>query len=103
MRISLCNEVIAGFDFARQCEFARAVGYDGLEIAPFTLDTLDEEPHRLSPARRAEIRRIARRDYRLALFHGCAAGPFDHCGASTATLVSSRWLDFRRSHPKRGS
>lgn len=94
MRISLCNEVIAGFDFARQCEFARAVGYDGLEIAPFTLD---EELHRLSPARRAEIRWIARRDYRLALFHGCAAGPFDHCGASTETLVSSRWL--RRSHP----
>ena len=57
MRISLCNEVIAGIDFARQCEFVRAVGYDGIEIAPFTLG---EEPHQLSPARRAEVRRVAR-------------------------------------------
>jgi D-psicose/D-tagatose/L-ribulose 3-epimerase len=57
MRVSLCNEVIAGLDFARQCEFARAVGYDGIEIAPFTLD---EEPQRLSSARRAEVGRIAR-------------------------------------------
>jgi D-psicose/D-tagatose/L-ribulose 3-epimerase len=56
MRISLCNEVIAGLDFARQCEFVRAVGYDGIEIAPFTLG---DEPHRLAPARRAEIRKIA--------------------------------------------
>jgi sugar phosphate isomerase/epimerase len=56
MRISLCNEVIAGFDFAHQCAFARAVGYDGIEIAPFTLS---EEPHRLPAARRSEIRRIA--------------------------------------------
>lgn len=57
MRISLCNEVIAGIDFARQCEFVRAVGYDGIEIAPFTLG---EEPRQLSPARRTEVRRIAR-------------------------------------------
>jgi sugar phosphate isomerase/epimerase len=56
MRVSLCNEVVAGLDFVRQCDFARAVGYDGIEIAPFTLG---EEPHRLTPARRAEVRRIA--------------------------------------------
>jgi D-psicose/D-tagatose/L-ribulose 3-epimerase len=37
MRISLCNEVIAEFPFERQCEFAQKLGYDGLEIAPFTL------------------------------------------------------------------
>jgi D-psicose/D-tagatose/L-ribulose 3-epimerase len=56
MRISLCNEVIAGLDFARQCDFVRAVGYDGIEIVPFTLG---DEPHRLPAARRAEIGRIA--------------------------------------------
>lgn len=56
MRISLCNEVIRELPLERQCEFARKVGYDGLEIAPFTLG---EEPHLLSPARRAEIRSIA--------------------------------------------
>src|SRR4051794_28276552 len=56
MRISLCNEVLAPLDFARQCELAAILGYDGLEIAPFTLA---EDPTRLSAARRAELRRCA--------------------------------------------
>lgn len=54
MRIALCNEVIAGMEFSEQCAFAAALGYDGLEIAPFTLG---EEPHRLSASRIAEVRR----------------------------------------------
>lgn len=37
MRIALCNEVLAPMPFARQCEVAAALGYDGLEVAPFTL------------------------------------------------------------------
>ncbi len=56
MRISLCNEVLAEFDFARQCDIASKLGYDGLEVAPFTLS---EDPHLLPPARRREVRRIA--------------------------------------------
>lgn len=56
MLISLCNEVIRELNFARQCAFARQAGYDGLEVAPFTLS---QEPHRLSAARRAEVRRAA--------------------------------------------
>ena len=56
MRIALCNEVVRELPFERQCAFARAVGYDGLEIAPFTLG---EEPHRLAPSRRSAIRAAA--------------------------------------------
>ena len=56
MQISLCNEVIATLDFAQQCDFARAVGYDGLEIAPMTLAP---EPHLLGAAQRAALRRAA--------------------------------------------
>jgi len=56
LRVALCNEVVRGLGFAEQCAFARGVGYDGLEIAPFTLAA---EPHRLSPERRREIRRTA--------------------------------------------
>jgi sugar phosphate isomerase/epimerase len=56
MKISLCNEVIAEYDFARQCELAKQMGYDGIEIAP---GTLSPEPHLLPAERRAEIRRIA--------------------------------------------
>jgi D-psicose/D-tagatose/L-ribulose 3-epimerase len=56
MRISLCNEVIGELPFERQCELMRKLGYDGVEIAPVTLS---EEPHRLSAARRREVRTIA--------------------------------------------
>ncbi len=37
MRIALCNEIVAALPFERQCEYAAALGYDGLELAPFTL------------------------------------------------------------------
>jgi sugar phosphate isomerase/epimerase len=56
MKIALCNEVLAPMPFARQCEFAATVGYDGLELAPFTLG---DEPHRLIAAERSAIRRAA--------------------------------------------
>ncbi len=56
MRMSLCNEVVRHLPFPQQCALARELGYDGLEIAPFTLG---DEPHRLSPARIADLRSIA--------------------------------------------
>jgi D-psicose/D-tagatose/L-ribulose 3-epimerase len=56
MKISLCNEVLADHDFPRQCELAKQMGYDGLEVAPLTLSP---EPHLLPAERRKEIRRIA--------------------------------------------
>ncbi|MCB2100262.1 MAG: sugar phosphate isomerase/epimerase [Rhodobacterales bacterium] len=56
MRLSLCNEVLRHMPFPAQCEMAAALGYDGLEIAPFTLDP---DPHLLTAMRRAEVRRAA--------------------------------------------
>ncbi len=56
MHISLCNEVIGELPFARQCELAAALGYDGLEVAPMTLT---DDPAKLTPARLAELRRAA--------------------------------------------
>jgi D-psicose/D-tagatose/L-ribulose 3-epimerase len=56
MRIALCNEVIAAMPFERQCAFARGVGYDAIEIAPFTLT---DDPTRLPPGRAAAWRRAA--------------------------------------------
>ncbi|WP_439597495.1 sugar phosphate isomerase/epimerase family protein [Falsiroseomonas sp.] len=60
MRISLCNEVVAGLPFHEQARLAAALGYDGLEVAPFTLDA--EAPHLLPAARRAELRRMAQEE-----------------------------------------
>lgn len=54
---TLCNEVIRDRDIAAQSALAAALGYGGLEIAPFTLDA--EAPHRLSAGRRAAVRRAA--------------------------------------------
>jgi D-psicose/D-tagatose/L-ribulose 3-epimerase len=57
MKLSLCNEVIAeDRDFAAQCRLAAGLGYQGLEVAPFTLD---EQPHKLSAQRIGEVRRAA--------------------------------------------
>jgi D-psicose/D-tagatose/L-ribulose 3-epimerase len=56
MKISLCNEVIREMDFASQCQYVAALGYDGLEVAPFTLG---ENPHRLPSSTRAELRGFA--------------------------------------------
>lgn len=56
MRIHLCNEVVRDLDFVGQCRFARAAGYDGLEIAPFTLSP---EPHLIGAATVRELRSIA--------------------------------------------
>ena len=56
MRVSLCNEVIGGLSFERQCETAAALGYDGLEIAPMTLA---DDPTTLGATRIAELRRAA--------------------------------------------
>lgn len=56
MRIALCNEVIRELTFAQQCELAAGLGYDGIELAPFTLG---ETPHLMPAAERAELKRIA--------------------------------------------
>jgi D-psicose/D-tagatose/L-ribulose 3-epimerase len=56
MKIALCNEVIAGKPFEQQCAFAASLGYDGLEVAPFTLG---DEPHLLGSEARRRVRQAA--------------------------------------------
>jgi sugar phosphate isomerase/epimerase len=56
MRFAICNELFEGWEFGRLCRFIKSVGYDGVEIAPFTLAPSIGE---LSPARRRELRQQA--------------------------------------------
>jgi D-psicose/D-tagatose/L-ribulose 3-epimerase len=56
LRIALCNEVVAPMPFPQQCEYAAKLGYDGLEIAPYTFS---DEPHRLGSAQLAAARAAA--------------------------------------------
>ena len=58
MKLSLCNEVLRHLAFEEQCRVAAALGYAGLELAPFTLaadpSTLDERHARHTAAVAAE-------------------------------------------------
>lgn len=56
MRIALCNEVLRDLAFPDQCALAASLGYDAMEIAPFTLS---ETPHELSAAERRDVRKTA--------------------------------------------
>jgi D-psicose/D-tagatose/L-ribulose 3-epimerase len=54
-RLAVCNELFEKLDFAASCRLARRLGWDGIELAPFTLA---EDATQLSPARRREFRDI---------------------------------------------
>ena len=56
MRFAICNELFEGWPWERVCDFARSLGYEGLEVAPFTLADSAEQ---VSPQRREELRRSA--------------------------------------------
>lgn len=56
MKFCLCNEVLRDLKFRDQCTLAADLGYQGIELAPFTLG---EEPHLMSASQRREIRTIA--------------------------------------------
>jgi sugar phosphate isomerase/epimerase len=55
-RYAICNETFQGWDQARVCRFVAALGYQGLELAPFTLAPRITD---VTPERRQELRRQA--------------------------------------------
>lgn len=56
IKLGICNELFETWDFARICRTVKEIGYDGLEIAPFTLAPRIFD---LNKARRAELKAIA--------------------------------------------
>lgn len=53
IRLGICNELFEGWEFGEVCRTVKSLGYDGLEIAPFTLAPRITD---VSPARRRELR-----------------------------------------------
>lgn len=89
--INLCNEVIRELDFRAQCAFARAVGYDGLEIAPFTLGAT---PHDLPRPVIGEIRATAEGEgMPIAGLHWLLAAPEGLSITSTDDVVWRRTVE----------
>jgi sugar phosphate isomerase/epimerase len=43
VRFAICNELFEGWDWQRVCRFVKSAGYDGLEVAPFTLGSKPTE------------------------------------------------------------
>ncbi len=56
IRLGICNELFEGWEFGEVCRLVKRLGYDGLEIAPFTLAPRITE---VTPARRRELRAIS--------------------------------------------
>jgi sugar phosphate isomerase/epimerase len=56
MKFAICNELFEGWSFDRVCRFVKSVGYDGLELAPFTLAARITD---VTAVQRAELRRQA--------------------------------------------
>ena len=54
--LALCNEVVRELTFERQCDLAARLGYDALEVAPFTLT---DDPRRVTDVQLAVWRRQA--------------------------------------------
>ncbi|HZO56845.1 MAG TPA: sugar phosphate isomerase/epimerase family protein [Bryobacteraceae bacterium] len=54
---AICNECFVDWEFSDVCRAVKKAGYEGLEIAPFTLTP---EPATLTTARRKEVSRIMR-------------------------------------------
>lgn len=56
MKFATCNEHFEGWAFPRLCRFVKDAGYDGVELAPFTLAPTITE---LDAGRRSELRQQA--------------------------------------------
>ena len=93
-RHSICNEVYKDWDFAAACRDMRSAGYEGIEIAPFTLA---EEPARIPPAKRRETSDIIRAEGLtfVGLHWLMVAPPGLHVTTPDKILRERSWLHIR--------
>ena len=91
LQIALCNEVLAHLPFADQCQAAAALGYDGLEVAPFTLAA---DPMQITDEQAIEFARIAQ-DHGLTIFglHWLLVAPAGLSIASLDAALRARTTD----------
>jgi sugar phosphate isomerase/epimerase len=93
-RHAICNEVYQGWEFSAACRHMRGAGYEGIEIAPFTLA---EDPATISSAMRREYRDvIAAEGLDFAGLHWLMVSPKGlHVTTPDASLRERSWLHIR--------
>ncbi len=94
MHFAFCNEGFGETPWRRVCEVLGEAGYDGVEIAPYTLA---EEVHQLSAAERSEIRRTAEEaGLQIVGLHWLLASPEGMHIAHPDPAVRLRTADYLR-------
>lgn len=94
LRFGLCNEVLQPMPFEQQCRLAATLGYDGLEVAPFTLA---DNPEDITDAQAALFRRMAQ-DQGLTIdgLHWLLVAPAGLSIVSEDQAVRDRTVAFMR-------
>ena len=91
-RFALCNELFQASPFSEACEQIRSAGYEGVEIAPFTLGL---DPAALTPDERASIRAdIAAHNLEFVGFHWLLVGPPDLHATTRDEAIRKRTWDY---------
>ncbi|MCL2743207.1 MAG: sugar phosphate isomerase/epimerase [Planctomycetaceae bacterium] len=98
MKFAICNELFegwnttAGFDFSRVFDYIKMTGYDGVEVAPFTIA---ETALAISSKKRDEIRRTAEKcDLTIAGLHWLLAKTEGYYLTSPDTAVRQKTADY---------
>jgi D-psicose/D-tagatose/L-ribulose 3-epimerase len=94
LKLALCNEVLRAQPFGEQCRIAAALGYDGLEVAPFTLA---DDPRHLTAADARNVReQAAGHALSISSLHWLLVQPPGLSIATPDPALRSRTLDFLR-------
>src|SRR4030042_3640952 len=92
MKFALCNEMFEGRPMAEICAIAKRLGYEGIEIAPFTLSRSAED---ITAKQRKEVRQIIE-DHGLETvgLHWLFAGPAGLHITTTDDKIWGRTRDY---------
>jgi D-psicose/D-tagatose/L-ribulose 3-epimerase len=94
MKLSLCNEVLRDLPFGKQCEVAAALGYDGLELAPFTVFDNPHDVHRMLASSCQSI--AASHGLKISSLHWLLVRPEGMSMVSTDNATRAITLDWLR-------
>lgn len=94
LRHAICNEVFQGWPFHEACRRIRAIGYEGIEIAPFTLA---EAPASIPVEQRRQFRDIMRSEgLEFVGLHWLMVAPKGlHVTTPDATIRTRSWDHIR--------